>query len=105
MSVANDYCTTKELYGMFGEVIYDNYVVDGRAGMSTLALPFERTDITVPLSAQIFFCKASAFAYEQEWRLLLWLRKAQKLAVDLPIPDPQMLIQRVLAAPTAREWT
>jgi hypothetical protein len=105
MSAANDYCTAKEVYGMFGKVIYDNYVVNGRAGISTLALPFGRTEVTVPLSTQIFFCKAPAFAHEQEWRLLLWQRKAQKLSIDLPLPDPKKLIQRILVAPTAREWT
>jgi hypothetical protein len=105
MSAANDYCIRKEVYGMFGKVIYGNYVVNGRAGISTVALPFGRTEVSVPIGAQIFFYKASAFAHEQEWRLLLWQRKAQKLSVALPIPDPTKLIERILVAPTAHQWT
>ena len=76
MNVANDFCTRKEYYGMVGQVKYKDLIVNGKLDVSTLILPFGRTTTTVPTPALAFYCKAPAFAHENEWRLLIWRRNA-----------------------------
>ncbi len=101
MSAANDYCEAAGFFGMFGEVIYDSFIVNGRLRVETLGLPFGRG---CPTSALAFFCKPSAFAYEMEWRLLLWKRAAGRSSTAVPIPDPSKFIERVLVSPEAPDW-
>ena len=104
MSDSNVFCETTDFGGMFGDVIYDSFFLDGRFRASTLGLPFGRPSPPGLTSALAFFCKPKAFAYEKEWRLLLWKRAAGCSSVSVPIADPKKFIERVLVSPDAPDW-
>lgn len=104
MNVADDFCTRKEYYGMVGQVRYENVIVNGKLDVGTLLLPFGRTNITVPKPALAFYCKAPAYAHENEWRLLIWRRKATQTSVSLPIADIATFVERILISPRANAW-
>jgi hypothetical protein len=103
MSAANAFCEASGHVGMFGDVVYNDPIVDGKWRASAVGLPFGRRERETPQMALVFFCKAPAFAYEQEWRLVIWKRAAGPTSVAIPIPADNF-IKRVLVAPEARNW-
>lgn len=101
MKITNDFCRAANFSGMFGDVLYDNFIVDGKLRVQTIGLPFGGGS---PRSCLAFFCKASAFAYEKEWRLLLWKRAAKCSSIAVPIPDFEALVKRIWVSPDAPDW-
>ena len=101
MKIADDFCRAADFSGMFGDVVYDNFIADGKLAVETLGLPFGGG---APRSCLAFFCKAPAFAYEKEWRLLLWSKQAVRSSVAVPIPSLEKLIKCVWVSPDSPDW-
>lgn len=104
MSMANSYCSDLQHCGMFGDVLYDNLIVDGRLRVTTVGLPFGYSTLPVPTSLQLFFYKGSDFEFEKEWRLVLWRKRSDASFVRVPIADAASFIDRILVSPEAPDW-
>lgn len=104
MRLISDFCSDLSYLGMVGEVIYDRYVTDGKIRLSLLGVPFGYRDLNYPVGLQILFMKASAFSYEQEWRVILHRKGATDPAIRVPIPRIEEFIEAIYISPEAPEW-
>jgi hypothetical protein len=104
MNAGNVFCERLEYCGMFGEVIYDNYIDNGRMQVSTIGLPFGRSQLPMPMSVQLLFCKAPAFEFEKEWRLVIWKRRANQSFIRILLPDVRTFVKKIVISPEAQAW-
>ncbi|MFC1626152.1 DUF2971 domain-containing protein [Pseudomonadota bacterium] len=104
VSACHEHCKDLSSTGMFGEVIYDNYVSDGKINVETMGLPFGYRDLPVPISIQTLFMKAQAFSYEQEWRLVLHKPSIKQSSIRISIPNIEEFIEAIYISPEAPEW-
>lgn len=104
MSACHDYCTDLSSAGMFGEVVYDNYVSDGTLNVQTLGLPFGYKDLPISSSILTLFMKAKAFSYEQEWRVVLNKKNINESAIRVPIGDIEEFVEQIYVSPQAPDW-
>jgi hypothetical protein len=104
MSVCHDYCADLSSAGMFGEVVYDNYVSDGNLNVKTLGLPFGYNELPISKSILTLFMKAKAFTYEQEWRVVLNKKNVNETAIRLPVGDLEDFIEKIYVSPQAPDW-
>jgi hypothetical protein len=104
MSVANDFCENLEHCGMFGDVIYNDYVDSGRMRVSTVCLPFGYSVLPIPQSVQLLYFKAPAFEFEKEWRLLIWKKRATQSFIRIPIRNIQSFTKKVVISAEAPIW-
>lgn len=104
MSACDDYCTDLSAVGMFGEVVYDNYVSEGKLNVQTLGLPFGYSELPIPKSILTLFMKAKAFSYEQEWRVVLNKKSLSMPAVRVPIGDIEEFVEHIYVSPEAPDW-
>ncbi len=104
MSAGHEYCKDLSSAGMFGEVIYDNYISDGKLNVKTLGIPFGHQELPIPISVQMLFLKAKAFNYEQEWRLVIHKRNANQSAIRVPIENVEEFVEAIYISPEAPDW-
>lgn len=104
MSVCHEYCKDLSSTGMFGEVIYDNYVTNGKLNVKTLGIPFGYKDLPIPTSVLMLFMKANAFNYEQEWRLVIHKPNKNLSALRIPVGDIEEFIEAIYISPEAPVW-
>lgn len=104
MSVCHDYCADLSAAGMFGEVVYDNYVSDGTLNVDTLGLPFGHKELPIPKSMLTLFMKAKAFSYEQEWRVVLNKKNVRDPAIRVPIGNIEEFVEHIYVSPEAPDW-
>lgn len=104
MSACHDYCDDLSATGMFGEVVYDNYVSDGTFNVETLGLPFGYNELPISKSILTLFLKAKAFSYEQEWRVVLNKKSLSEPAIRVPIGDIEEFVEHVYVSPEAPDW-
>lgn len=104
MSACHDYCTDLSAAGMFGEVVYDDYVSNGTLNVQTLGIPFGYKELPISKSILTLFMKAKAFSYEQEWRVLLNKKNISEPAIRVPIGEIEEFIEQVYVSPQAPDW-
>ena len=104
MSVSDTYCKSEPVLGVMGEVIYYNYIKDGKANVETVGLPLEDKGICVPSSVLTLFMKANAYSYEREWRLILHKSNAQEKALTVNVDDLEKFIDAIYVSPEAPDW-
>lgn len=104
ISACHDYCADLSAAGMFGEVVYDNYVSDGTLNVQALGLPFGYKELPISKSILTLFMKAKAFSYEQEWRVVLNEKSVSEPAIRVPIGDIEEFVEHVYVSPEAPDW-
>lgn len=104
MSVSDAYCKSEPVSGVMGEVIYYNYLKDGKANVQTIGLPLEDKELSVPSSVLTLFMKASAYSYEREWRLILHKTNADEKALSVNVDDLEAFIDAIYISPEAPDW-
>ena len=104
MAVSDTYCNNNSVSGMMGEVIYHNYIVDGRANVEVIGLPLADKEFSVPPSVQTLFMKANAYRYEREWRLILHAPDTDNEALSINVGDLETFIDAVYVSPEAPNW-
>ena len=104
MSVSDAYCKREPVSGVLGEVIYYNYIKDGKANVETISLPHEEKGLSVPSSALTLFMKANAYSYEREWRLILHKSNAHEKALTINVNDLEKFIEAIYISPEAPDW-
>jgi hypothetical protein len=90
--------------GMFGEVVYANYISDGAFNVKTLGLPFGCAGFPVSSSILTLFMKATAFNYEQEWRVVLNKKKVNEPSIRVPIGNIEEFVEKIYVSPQAPDW-
>jgi hypothetical protein len=104
MSACHHYCTDSSAAGMFGEVVYDDYVSNGTLNVQTLGIPFGYKELPISKSTLTLFMKAKAFSYEQEWRVVLNKKNTSDPAIRVPIGEIEEFIEQVYVSPQAPDW-
>jgi len=104
MSVSDDYCNREPVTGVMGEVIYYNYIKDGKANVETVSLPLKEKGLRLPSSILTLFMKANAYSYEREWRLILHKSNAHEKALTVHVNDLENFIDAVYVSPEAPDW-
>ena len=104
MSACHDYCNDLSAAGMFGEVVYDNYVNNGTLNVQTLGIPFGYKELPISKGILTLFMKAKAFSYEQEWRVVLNKKNISEPAIRVPIGEIDKFIEQVYVSPQAPDW-
>lgn len=104
MTVSNEYCKNEPVSGVMGEVIYYDYIQDGKPNVDTVTLPLEEKERGVPSSVLTLFMKANAYSYEREWRLILHKSNAEEKALTVKVDDLEDFIDAVYVSPEAPDW-
>lgn len=103
-SICHDYCKDLSAAGMFGEVIYENYVSNEVLNVATMGIPFGYGELPISSATQVLFMKAKAFSYEQEWRLVIRKSSEDAPAIRVPAPNLNEFIEAIYISPEAPEW-
>ena len=104
MSVSDTYCKSQPVSGVMGEVIYYNYIKDGKANVETVGLPLQGKGLCVPSSVLTLFMKANAYSYEREWRLVLHKSGAHEKALTVKVDNLEEFIEAIYVSPEAPDW-
>lgn len=104
MSACHEYCKDLSSLGMFGEVIYDNYVTNGKINVKTMGIPFGYGELPVPINILTLFMKAKAFSYEQEWRLVIHKAKSNEPALRINVGHLENFVEAIYISPEAPDW-
>jgi hypothetical protein len=104
MSVCHEYCKNLSSTGMFGEVIYENYVTDGKLNVKTMGIPFGYSNLPIPTSVLTLFMKAKAFSYEQEWRLVIHKAKFDESSLRVSVGSIEDFVEAIYISPEAPDW-
>lgn len=104
MSAGHEYCKDLNSSGMFGEVVYENYIANDKMNVATMGIPFGYSELPIPISVQTLFMKAKAFSYEQEWRLVLHKRNHGDSSIRINVGNLEDFIEAIYVSPEAPDW-
>jgi hypothetical protein len=104
MAIGDDYCKNEPVSCVMGEVIYDNYIEDGKANTKTIGCTIKDTQPPLPESVLTLFMKANAYSYEREWRFIIHKSNADEKALAVNVGNLEEFIDAIYVSPEAPDW-
>ncbi len=104
MSLGDDYCKNEPVSCVMGEVIYDNYIEEGKANTKNIGCTIKDTKPSLPESVLTLFMKANAYSYEREWRFIIHKSNADEKALAVNVGDLEEFIDAIYVSPEAPDW-
>jgi len=104
MSVGDAYCKNEPVSCVMGEVIYDNYIEEGKANTKAIGCTITDQEPSLPESVLTLFMKANAYSYEREWRFIIHKSKADEKALAVNVGNLDEFIDAIYVSPEAPDW-
>ena len=104
MSIGDIYCKNEPVSCVMGEVIYDNYIEEGKANTKAIGCTITDTKPSLPESVLTLFMKANAYSYEREWRFIIHKANAEEKALAVSVGNLEEFIDAIYVSPEAPDW-